>query len=153
MIELLKLKKKLVEVIRLTGTEILEDQIEILDRGIPHIPSGLPKGKMGIYSFIYQDQFLKIGKAGPNSNGRFRSQHYIPNSSQSNLSKSIMLDIDLKKELTKETVGEWIKNNTRRIDFLLDASLGVFVLSLVESFLQLHFKPKYEGYENQRKLI
>lgn len=151
MFNLLELKQDTINVIRLAGEKIQDQQIEIIDRGMPHKPSGLPQGKMGIYSFIYQDYFLKIGKAGPKSDARFRSQHYIPSSSQSNLSKSVLMDGDLNDGLNKDNVGDWIKNNTRRIDFVFDSSLGIFVLSLAEAFLQLKFKPKYEGFENQRK--
>jgi hypothetical protein len=146
-----EIKNDILTVIRLSGTSISEDQIEIVDRGIPHKPSGLPSGKMGIYSFLFKNRFLKIGKAGPKSDARFRSQHYIPTSSQSNLSKSILKDAELNGDITVDTVGSWIMNNTRRIDFLIDSSLGVFVLSLIEAFLQLRFAPKYEGFENQKK--
>jgi len=146
-----ELKAQLLSVVRLTGTVISEDQIQILDRGVPHKPAGLPRGKMGIYSFVYRDEFLKIGKVGPNSNARFRSQHYVPTSSQSNLAKSILNDPDFKCfNLTEDIVGDWIKQNIRRIDFIIDASLGIFVLNLIEAFLHLKFKPKYEGYKSQR---
>ena len=36
-------------------------KINIIDRGLPHIaPRSLPKGKMAIYTFVYEDRFLKI---------------------------------------------------------------------------------------------
>jgi hypothetical protein len=149
-----ELKENLLSAIRLTGTIINDDQLIIVDRGIPHKSGTLPLGKMGVYSFIYQDYFLKIGKAGPNSNARFNSQHYDPKNSQSNLAKSILNDPDMKGlDLNPENIDEWIKQNTRRIDFLLEASLGIFQLNLVEAFLHLKFKPKYEGFENQRKAV
>ena len=146
-----KLKEKLISVIQLAGTNITEDQLQIIDRGVPHHPSGLPKGKFGIYSFRFADEFLKIGKVGQNSDARFRSQHYVPKSSQSNLAKSVLNDSDFDRfNLTENNIGDWIKQNVRRIDFIIDASLGVFVLNLIEAFLHLYFQPKYEGFKNQR---
>jgi hypothetical protein len=145
-----ELKDQLIQIIRSTGTEINENQIMILDRGVPHKTSTLPKGRMAIYSFIYQDRFLKIGKAGPNSNARFNSQHYDPKNSQSNLAKSLLADpklVELNLDVT--TIKEWIITNTRRIDFLVDATLGIFVLNLIEAFLHLKYRPKYEGFEKQ----
>lgn len=142
----------LFKIAKLADLQIKENQIEILDRGCPHSPSGLPNGKMGVYLFKYGDKYLKIGKAGPNSNARFRSQHYNPNSAQSNLAKSILNDQDMDKfNLNNENVGNWIKQNIRRIDILIDSSLSIFVLELFESFLHCKFKPKYEGFQNQRK--
>lgn len=73
---------------------------------------------MAVYSFIYQDRFLKIGKAGSNSNERFNSQHYDPKNSQSNLAKSLLNDPKLVElNLDATNIKEWIKTNTRRIDF------------------------------------
>lgn len=148
------LKEQLLQIIKSTGTEIEESQIVILDRGLPHKSSTLPVGRMAVYSFIYQDRFLKIGKAGPNSNARFNSQHYDPKNSQSNLAKSLLNDPKLVGlNLDAMTIKEWIKTNTRRIDFLVDATLGIFVLNLIEAFLHLKYRPKYEGYEKQRSTI
>lgn len=146
-----ELKEKIITVVQLAGENIREDQLQIVDRGVPHQPSGLPKGKFGIYSFEFADEFLKIGKVGQNSDARFRSQHYSPKSSQSNLAKSILNDSDFVRfNLTDDTIADWIKKNVRRIDFIIDASLGVFVLNLIEAFLHLLLKPKYEGFKSQR---
>ena len=101
--------------------------------------------------FKYGDSFLKIGKASSRSNTRFRSQHYAPNRSQSNLAKSILNDPTMHKyNLNEEGVGIWIEQNVRRIDLLIDSSVGIFVLNLFEAFLHCKYIPKYEGFENQR---
>ena len=128
-------------------------KINIIDRGLPHIaPRSLPKGKMAIYTFVYEDRFLKIGKAGPKSNARYTSQHYYPNSARSNLAKSILLDLDMiEKGIDEDNVGEWIKQNCRRIDIEIDAELGIFALELIESLLHYKYTPKYEGFSSQRK--
>ena len=129
----------------------VDSHYEIIDRGLPHTPHTLKRGTMGIYTFLYGDEFLKIGKAGPNSNARFFSQHYLPSSAQSNLSKSILEDDRMQGQgITEDNVGDWIKQNTRRIDILLDASLGIFTLELIEAALHYRYEPRYEGFKNQR---
>jgi hypothetical protein len=152
MVNMEDITELLFEILRLADLQINENQIKILDRGCPHNPSGLPYGQMGVYLFKYQDEYLKIGKAGPSSNARFQSQHYSPNSSQSNLAKFILHDPGMVKfNLNSENVGNWIKQNVQRIDVLIDSSLSIFVLELVEAFLHCKLKPKYEGFSNQKK--
>ena len=50
---------------RVLGKPIDKEKYEIIDRGIPHQPRNLPTRKMGVYTFWYEGEFLKIGKAGP----------------------------------------------------------------------------------------
>ena len=123
----------------------------VVDRGLPHAPRTLPRGKMGVYAFLYGNEFLKIGKAGFHSGARFASQHYHPDSSNSNLARSILAD-DTMRDLgiTRENVGDWIKQNTRRIDVLLDEALGIFALELIEAALHYTYAPRYEGFRSQR---
>ena len=143
-------EKIIKEVTRIAGHEIDISKIEIIDRGIPHIPKSLKTGTMGVYTFLYNDKFLKIGTAGPNSNARFLSQHYT-GSAMSTLSGSILADPDMEKfRLTKDNVGQWIKNNCRRIDILLDVEVGIFTLELIEATLHYRYEPKYEGFASQR---
>ena len=40
--------------------------------------------------------------------------------------------------------------NLDRIDILLEDSLGVFTLNLLEACLHYKYKPKYEGYNSQK---
>lgn len=141
----------IVSVTELLGNPIPKGAIEVIDRGMPHVPKSLKPGTMGVYTFIYKDHFLKIGKAGPASNARFLSQHYNPNSAQSTLSASLLLDNEMEGlGITEKNVGEWIKRNCRRIDILIDANLGIFTLELVEAVLHYKYEPKYEGFKNQR---
>lgn len=146
-----QLKVKIIEVLRIAEVAITEDQVQILDRGVPHIPKSLPPGKFGIYTFSFENKFLKIGKAGSSSNARFLSQHYRPSSSNSNLAKSILMDAEFERySLSEENINVWIKQNVRRIDILVDASLGIFVLNLIEAFLHVYYQPKFEGFAKQR---
>ena len=135
------------------GKPIDESKYKIIDRGMPHKPKTLPTGMMGIYIFLYKGQFLKIGKAGTNSNARFISQHYNPRSAQSTLAISILLDRRMDDQVIDESnVGNWIKNNCRRIDILLDSDLGIFALALIEAALHYKYEPIYEGFATQRNL-
>ena len=128
------------------------DKINIIDRGQPHsAPYRLPKGKMAVYMFVYEGVVLKIGKAGPNSNARYTSQHYNPKSAMSNLAKSILSDVEMRdKGINEDDVGEWIKRNCRRIDIEINVDLGIFALEFIEAILHYKYTPKYEGYSTQR---
>lgn len=73
-------KKIIEEVSIISEKPIDKEKYKIVDRGMPHHPKSLPDGMMGIYTFWYNGNFIKIGKAGPKSNARFFSQHYNPKS-------------------------------------------------------------------------
>lgn len=113
----------------------------------PHKPPGLPVGKMAVYAFFLNGETLKVGKVGPNSGPRFLSQHYNPKSAVSNLAHSILMNpVRIGAAGVNElNVGEWIKRNTDRISLFVPAALGHPVLSLLESFLHVRWKPVFEG--------
>ena len=143
--------EKLKNALKIVGSDTNKFNIDILDRGCPHTPTALPRGKMAIYIFRHDNGFLKIGKVGPNSNARFQTQHYSPSSSKSNLAKSLLDDEQGPcRELSFNEIGEWMKKNLHRTDIMIDAHAGMEVLCFVESFFHLHFLPKYEGYKSQR---
>ena len=153
MIQVDQLIADFASVSRIAGVSIPDDAItaEVLRK--PHAPpTSLPPGKMAVYVFLCADSCLKVGKVGPRSQARYTSQHYNPNSSNSNLARSILkqgLTLGL-PSLTETTVGNWIKTETDRVNFLLDQKLGIRVLCLMESFLQCRLKPKFEGFESQK---
>lgn len=124
---------------------ISRESYKIIDRGVPHKPESLPKGKIAVYIFKYKDEYLKIGRVGANSSPRFQSQHYLPKSSISNLAKSISNDCTNYENMDSNHIGDWIKENCRRIDILIDENLGSFASELIESILHYRFRPKYEG--------
>lgn len=141
----------ILEISIVLGRPISKESFEIIDRGVPHKPSPLPNEKMGIYMFLYEDRFLKIGKAGPKSNARFYSQHYNPKSARSTLAAFILSDkIPDKVNITESNIGDWIKKNCYRIDILFDADLGMFALELIEAALHYKYEPMYEGFTSQR---
>ena len=141
----------ILETTMLLGKPVDKTKYEIIDRGLPHQPRVLPGNKMGVYTFWYNDVALKIGKAGSKSNARFLSQHYAPNSAKSTLAASILVDKEMQNlNITQFNVGDWIKQNCRRIDILLDADLGIFTLELIQAVLHYKYEPKYEGFLAQR---
>lgn len=127
--------------------------IHVEEQKAPHSPpSLLPEGKMAVYVFFLGEECLKVGKVGPRSHARYVSHHYNPNSSKSNLARSILDDrneLGL-SYLDERTIGEWIKKNTDRINFIVDSGLGIHVLTLLESFLQCRLRPRFEGFASQR---
>ena len=141
------------ECAKLAGVVVPEAAIAFERFAAPHkAPSSLPKNRSAVYAFFWNGQCLKVGKVGPKSQARFTSQHYLPSSSNSNLAKSVLAckdELGL-AVLTEATVGNWIKENTERVNFMLDTQLGVPVLTLLEVFLQCALKPRFEGFASQR---
>jgi hypothetical protein len=88
-----------------------------------------------------------VGKVGPNSNARYTSQHYLPNSARSNLARSILLKPAKigAVGVASLSIGDWIKQHVDRVNLLAPASLGDPMLSLLESFLHVRWKPLFEG--------
>jgi len=141
------------KVAKLAGVDIPVRSIttEVLRQ--PHTPpTELSSGKMAVYVFFWNEVCLKVGKVGPKSQARYTNQHYNPHGSNSTLAKSILKgqkELGL-HNLTEPTVGNWIKSNTDRLNIILDVSLGVLVLSLLEVFLQCRLSPKFEGFNSQK---
>lgn len=153
MIDLNSLVAHFIQIAKIADVTISEQDIIVEKLSAPHSPpKDLPEGKITVYIFFWKDQCLKVGKVGQRSQARYTSQHYNPNSSQSNLAKSILKDksnLGL-VHINEESVGNWIKQETTRINFLLNEDLGIYVLSLLEAFLQCKLKPRYEGFETQK---
>lgn len=153
MINCKRLVAEFITVAELSGVSIPKSAVTVEKLCKPHEPpKTLPKGKMAVYVFFWNSECLKVGKVGPRSEARYTSQHYSPNSSNSNLAKSIL---NRKSDfgafhLTEPKIGQWIKKNTSRINFLLDQNLGISVVSLMEAFLQCRLKPKFEGFRSQK---
>ena len=140
-------------VANLAGIEVWEGAICIEALPMPHRPpTRLPKDAMAVYVFSRKKQILKIGKVGPNSQARYTSQHYNPNSAKSTLALSILKDNDMsgRYSLTNDNISSWIKRNTDRVNFLLDVRLGVPALTLFEAFAQCRLRPIFEGFSSQR---
>lgn len=110
-----------------------------------HKPISLPTDMAAIYLFKWNDTYLKVGKVNSNSNARYQSQHYNPNSSNSNLSKSLLADSEFQALLGDKIVGNWIKENTTRFNILIPTTMGKNFVHFAEAFFILKCNPKYEN--------
>jgi hypothetical protein len=125
------------------GANFSISDIRVDIREKPHRPSSLPSGSCAIYAFFLNERALKVG---PNSGARFLSQHYT-GSAMSTLAGSILRygeQVGLVKPADM-TIDVWIRQETDRVNLLLPATCGSAVLSLLEAFLHIRWKPLFEG--------
>jgi hypothetical protein len=135
-------------VAELAGHPISSSELECEFLPAPHrAPSRLPTARMAVYCFWNDGTWLKVGKAGPNSQARYTSQHYNPASAASTLARSLMHDARMKTVdgFTNAIPGDWIKRFCCRVNILVPAHLRPELLSLLEAFLHVRLKPLYEG--------
>lgn len=119
--------------------------VEFLDS--PHRPpTRLPSAKMALYAFFGNGRWLKIGIAGHKSQARYTSQHYNPGSAPSTLAASLMNDTEIAccDGFSTDSPGAWIQSSCHRMNVLLDAEFGRPLLALLEGFLHVRLKPRYE---------
>jgi len=132
----------------LAGDPVARGEIETEFLAAPHRPPAyLPLGKMAVYGFWWNGSWLKIGKAGPKSGARYTSQHYSLHSAQSTLAKSLANDSNMRTipGFDPQNPGVWIKASTYRVNILLRSDRRKELLSLLEAFLHLRLRPRYEG--------
>jgi hypothetical protein len=132
----------------LAGELVRLEDLHVEYLSAPHKPpASLPAGKMAIYAFWWNGEWLKIGQAGPKSVARYASHHYNPNSSMSNLAKSLSNDPQMNGVLgfSIQNPGQWVKTSTCRVNILLSSQRRKELLSLLEVFLHVRFNPRYEG--------
>jgi hypothetical protein len=132
----------------LADADFITESISVEVRPRPHkAPTMLPVGKIAVYAFFLNGQTLKVGKVGRKSVARYTSQHYSPGSAASTLASSIVTNAARVGAIgvDEATVGEWIRRNTDRVNLLMSASFGLPVLSLLEAFLHVRWKPLFEG--------
>lgn len=139
-------------VAELAGKPLAKDDVTVEFLPAPHrAPSCLPAGRMAIYGFWGDDGWLKIGKAGPNSNARYTTQHYGCNAG-STVAKSLAEDprILALGDFDRFNPCLWMYASTHRVNILLPSTKGMDTLALLEAFLHLRLKPRYEGFKSQR---
>ena len=115
----------------------------------PHRRPRLPPGRMAIYGFWFDGEWLKIGRVGPNSGPRYTSQHYT-GSARSTLSWSLRQDESMRNiaELGKDDLRgweAWIERETSHVNILLPAARNTMLLPSLEAYLHQRLRPKYEG--------
>ena len=112
-----------------------------------------------MYSFKYQEVWLKVGKAGPKSGARWTSQHYHPGRAQSTLAFSLLRyghfsDVNFEEvpslraalqNVGADELGDWIKKNTERTNFLIRSELASAGLDRLERIALRILKPIFEG--------
>ena len=142
-----QLKDDFLKVARTAGINLPSDDVDIETLNMTHSPPQLPEGKVAVFVFSTETSVLKVSKVGPNSGPRYTSQHYNPNSANSNLAKSLLNDASVRQRynLRDETVGDWIKRNTDRVNFILDESYYGRTLDRLKEFLLDRLRPVYEG--------
>ena len=140
-----EVRKDFGTVARLAGVPVENKAIQIEILRMPHTPPRFPAGKMAVYVFSDRTRTLKVGKAGPNTKSRYTTQHYT-GSAPSTLHRFLLEDEKMVRRygLRRDNVRNWIKENTDRVNFVLDTDLGPFVLALLETFVQCRLKPVYE---------
>lgn len=121
----------------------------------PHQPKDLPLGYGAVYVFTLSSaskaaagphRALKVGKAGANSNARFRYQHYSPTSASSTLAGAILNNQLLWTYIgypgASIEIGQWIRQNTDRDNFYFsdDRLIGLF-----EVYAKARLGPAFEG--------
>jgi hypothetical protein len=135
-------------VANLAGHPLSPNELECEYLPAPHrAPSRLPTGRMAVYCFWSGGSWLKVGKAGPNSQARYTSQHYNPASAPSTLAASLLRDGRMKTVdgFTDARPGDWIKASCCRVNILIPTQMRRELLSLLEAFLHVRLTPRYEG--------
>ena len=123
----------------------------------PHTAGDLPSGRGAVYVFTLPvasttpagpNRALKVGKAGPNSNARFRYQHYKSGSAQSTLAAAIennsLLFHFLGIDSLPAEIGGWIRESTDRDNFFVNGNQPK-ILSFLEVYMKARLGPVFEG--------
>ena len=133
---------------RIAGLNVNPNELTILkwDAGLnTHIPLPLPLNSAAVYIFEWNKVYLKVGKVNSNSNARYQSQHYNPNSSNSNLSKSLLSITEFQSLIGDSRIGDWIKMHTTRYNIIIPINLGKNFVHFAEAFFILKCQPKFES--------
>ena len=147
------LLKGLRRIANMVGSSLALNAVAIERRPVPHVPpKTLPPGTMAVYVFSFGPHVLKAGKVGPNSAARYTAQHYNADSAKSTLAASLIKHGERigVAGLNETNVPGWIREHTDRVNFILDASLGVHVLDLLEAFLPCRLRHEFEGFASRR---
>ena len=123
----------------------------------PHLARDIPLGRGAVYVFTLPSgseapagphRALKVGKAGPNSNARFRYQHYRSGSAPSTLAGAIennpLLHDLLGIDSLPVDIGDWIRESTDRDNFFVNGNRKT-LLSLLEVYMKARLGPVFEG--------
>ena len=118
----------------------------------PHRPPGALRGRGAVYSFFWPErgEFLKVGKAGSGTEQRYRYQHYGAKA-RSTLFKDLRGNCrELGVPCEDGALKDWMHQHLARADILLAPGYDDFALSLLEAFLHLRWRPRFEGSRRRR---
>ncbi len=131
---------------RLLGNPIDMSKMKVVDRGQPHRWEALPEGHYGIFIFLWGDNVLKIGHAEWNRRMWFGYQQYSSKLVSRTLASALMKDKNMKcYHLESETLSRWMMESLRRIDILIDESVGLLTVELIDKALNYRYSPRYEN--------
>jgi len=150
------IKKFTVALQRLQDNPIVNIEYDVWKA--PHTPKNLKRDHGAVYVFMLahdikggapKERVLKVGKVGPNSNARFRSQHYNPNAANSTLAGAIINNPILWDYIgflngLDDDVGEWLKENTHRCNFYIHKN-NRDIIRLLEIYIKAITGPVFEG--------
>jgi hypothetical protein len=139
--------QSLVKAANIAGFNVNANHLQLVtwNAGVAtHTPTALPNGFSAVYIFEHNNRCLKVGQAGPKSSARYHSQHYNPNSCNSNLSKSIINDINYAALIGQSNVGAWVKTNTTRYNILIPNNYDSRFVNFTEAFFILKCDPLFE---------
>ena len=153
------MKQKINEVIskfnELSSTKV---DVMFMEKGMTHIPTPLSKDRHGVYVFYNENNCFKVGKAGPNSQARWSSNHYhVYKTTRSSLAKSILYNKEKVKKyyqpvhyvginrLDNTNIKEWMKSNLSRIELTISYNSNELELNLLEAIALYKLKPIFEG--------
>ena len=133
----------------LAGDRLTVEDLQIQFIDAPHRQSqDLPNDRMAIFGFWLDGSWLKIGKAGPRSQARYKYQHYGFNA-PSTLARSVRNDPRMRqvsglRDSNGPEWGDWIRRVTNRVNILIPFERGDRLLSLLQAYLHVRLHPKYE---------
>lgn len=109
----------------------------------------LPPKTQGVYIFYNESGCFKVGRAGPGSNARWVSNNYSIYTGSSTFAKSLQKNMP---KHNKNKIQKLIKNNFSRYQLIIPAEESMkdkFSLNLLESLVQYHLEPLFEGRTNK----
>ena len=71
-------------------------------------------------------------------------------SGKSTLAKSLLGDTEMSLIVNEGNVAQWIKDNCKRYDVIIDEKYGKNALDFIEGMLHYMYNPKYEGRTRRR---
>lgn len=110
----------------------------------PHTRPTPLQNARGVYLFFRDQEWLRIGQTGYSP--RFTSQHYGTRRAGSTFAKDIWVNrIEFGFDGAEQDIGDWILDNFGRANVRLPGEENDAASRMLEAFLHLHLKPRFEG--------